>query len=288
MSRAIIVNFFQYTPFGKEFYRPIYDYFIHQLSTYKNEFDTLYLIDPNWNIENPPEFAKVIKVSPHLRYYDAFKEVLPQIKEDLVLFMDNDMIVYREGIINTAFELVDGNEWEYDVVSIMDTIGTWKSDKLGLGNKFCPYWFGTRKEVLLKYRDIEWGPEMPEFETLGRLTKAMIGDGLRTREVEDDKNSIYFDGIKDGEKGKDLGYYHIRAGSTPAYLLATQKYGDTKTYWDYLKNQPRNELLRHCAWYEYMLQDISPNLLLMLMDMHITAEQFYEYTHRFKQYHNLP
>ena len=74
-------------------------------------------------------------------------------------------------------------KYKYDVVSIYDTIGTYKTDKLHGKNKFCPYLFATRKELLMKYRDIDWGSNMPESETLGKLTKAMLDDGLKPYEI---------------------------------------------------------------------------------------------------------
>ena len=291
MDRAIVVAFHKYTPYGDRFYEPILEFFLRQMRQYQSEFDMLYLLDSTWDIGGIKESwginkMAILKVDPSLRYYDVYKAVLPEIKEDAVLFMDNDMVVYREGIIGKTFSLL--SPMQTDVVSIYDTIGEHSFSQLGNKSKFCPYWFATYKELLMKYRGVEWGPNMPVHETLGALTEAMLADGVRPQEWEEDKSNCLFDGAQDGERGKDLGYYHIRSGSTVAYLLATRLHGDSKTYWDYLNNQPRSELLRHCAWYEYMLTEISPSLLLMLRDMKVTEEQFYEYFHRFKKYHNLP
>lgn len=255
MTRAIMVCFHKYTPFGGEFYDPILDFFIQQMKKYESEYDMIYINDSNWNIDLHKlkgMKVKVNKTNPSQRYYDTYKQWLPFIDEDLVLFMDNDMVVYRKDIIRDTFWTLEGDMpshdidaqiWDgCDVVSIMDTIGTWKNDKLKLGNKFCPYWFATRKELLMKYLDVDWASDMPDFETLGKLTKAMIENGCLVYELEDDKEDMK----------KDFGYFHIRAGSTIAYLLATKHYGDKKTYTDYLKNQPKSEILRHCKWYKYM------------------------------------
>jgi hypothetical protein len=268
MTRTIVMAFHKYTPFGGEFYNPILKFQLRNLQKYYtypyHEFDKLYLVDSNWDIGDsidPRDVPyTVLKVDPSLRYYDAYKEVLPQIKEDLVLFMDNDMVVYKPDIIASTFrqfrDIVDldnnGEEIKgYDVVSIMDTIGTWKTDKLLLGNKFCPYWFATRKNLLMKYLGVDWSPDsMPDFETLGKLTKAMVEDGIKTWEMADDKTEVT--NWNPLETGKTLGYYHIRAGSTIAYLLATKKYGNIKTYDDYIENQPHSEIVRHCQWYAYM------------------------------------
>lgn len=334
MTRAIVVAFHKYTPFGDSYYEPILDFFLKQMKKYEDEYDKLYILDSTWNIEPykivSPQTPKwgIIKVDPSLRYYDAYKKVLPQIEEDLVLFMDNDFLVYKRGVIESTFDELDhphnnrtvkeilnlrwdegcghslpqqvctdcwdmavGRIKDYDVVSIMDTIGTWKSDKLKLGNKFCPYWFATRKELLMKYLDVDWSPDgMPDFETLGRLTKAMVEDGVRVYEMEDDKNSIYFDGTKDGEKGRNFGFYHIRSGSTPAYLLATKKYGNKDTYWKYIKEQPGMEYLRQCAWYQYMggnPEEIWLDCINTSTFSGVGTKPWEDYCEKFKEYHGL-
>lgn len=287
MTGAIIVAFHKYTPFGSEFYEPILDFFLQTMSRYSSEYHRIYLVDSNWNID-PEKLSpkmKILKVDPSLRYYDAYKAVLPEIKEDLVLFLDNDMVIYREGIIARAFEKLK----EYDVVSTYDTIGTHYFNKLGGQSKFCPYFFATGTAMLRDFTDVEWGPEMPEYETLGRLTHVMLDDGVKPYEIEEDKSNCLFDGTQDGEKSKDLGYYHIRAGSTPAYLLATKKYGDQETYWKYLKEQPRNEYLRQIAWYSIM-GGSAGKIADILWDIKPTEDfeqEFWDYVERFHKYHGL-
>jgi hypothetical protein len=186
----------------------------------------------------------VLKVDSNIRYYDAYKKFLPKIKEDLVLFMDNDMVVSRKGIVDNTFKKL---EEEYDVVSIYDTCGEYSFPELGGQNKFCPYWFATRTKTLMDYRYVEWGPNMPKHETIGELTKEMLVKGLKPYEIEEDKT----------DEGKDLGYYHIRAGSSIPYLLTTKHYGNVDTYWEYIGNQPFKEILRHCSWYDRMGGDSS-------------------------------
>lgn len=247
--------FHKYTPFGDEFYSPILDFQLKTLKKYENEFDRICFVDSTWNIDLekvqeyfPINKFTIFKVNPSKRYYDAYKEVLPQVQEDLVLFMDNDMVVYREKCIEDTFAfLTEG----YNIVSIYDTIGTMKVKLPDGKNKFCPYWFATRKDTLMKYLGVDWSPDsMPYTETFGLLTEAMLQDRLKPYEWPEDKGDVDFtDGIK---TELDTGTYHIRSGSTPAYLLATKKYGNKKTYWDYLKYQPTSELLRHCDWYDYM------------------------------------
>jgi hypothetical protein len=138
-------------------------------------------------------------------------------------------------------------KYKYDIVTIYDDIGEYKTDKMNGKNKFCPYFFLTRTELLKKYRYVEWGPDMPKHETLGALTIQMLADGLKPYEIEEDKT----------DEGKDLGYYHVRAGSSIPYLLTTKHYGNADTYWEYIGNQPFEEILRHCSWYDRMGGDSS-------------------------------
>ena len=147
MTTAILTAWHRYTPYGSEFYAPILDFYLQNMKKYQNEFDMLYILDSNWNIDGIKDEwginnIKIIKTDPSLRYYDAYKKVLPEIKEDLVLFIDNDMVIYREGIIKKLFDLLN----DYDVVSIYESIGEYKTDKLNGKNKFTPYFFATRKE----------------------------------------------------------------------------------------------------------------------------------------------
>ena len=301
MSKALLVCFHMYTPFGKQFYEPMLDFFLSQMKKFEDEYDIIYLLDSNWEID-PKKIegmkATIIRVNPSLRYYDAYKEVLPQIKEDLVLLLDNDMVVYREGPIKSTFGMLQppgepyyGRGQKFSVVSIIDQIGEYKTDKLKNGNKFCPYWFATRKDLLMKYLDIEWGDHMPHSETLGLLTEAMLNDGVKVYEWEEDRSSLYFDGSfgygEDHIEG-GKGYYHIRGGSLPAYLLATKKYGEIKTYEDYLKNQPKNEYLRQCAWYTYMDGSHHDALMDMIVnDCEVDLYEWLEYFQKFKEYHGL-
>lgn len=298
MTRAILVCWHKYTPFGSEFYNPMFEFFIKMLSTYIDEFDKVYFLDSTWNFTDKDKEkiksvkGEVVKVDPSLRYYDAYKAVLPQIKEDLILLMDNDFIIYKPTVIESTFQLLIENpalsrSTDYDVVSITDTIGTMKVP-LKTGNKLCPYFFATRKELLMKYLDVDWSPDaMPYTETFGLLTEALLKDGLRVYEMEDDKSNIVMDEyggiIEIPSPGKNLGYMHIRSGSVPAYLLATKYYGSKDTYWEYIKNQPKTEIFRHCAWYQYMGGDPKE----IVEDCGAIMGNWDIYFDKFKEYHGL-
>lgn len=281
MTRAILVAFHRYQPYGAKYYEPIYQHFIKQMESYKSEFDKLYFLDSNWEIPNTLPYAEVIRVSPHLRYYDAYKAVLPQIKEDKILLMDNDMIVYKTGIINNAFSMLT----LADVVSIYDTIGTMKVNLPNGKNKFCPYWFATRKDTLMKYLNIDWSPDaMPYTETFGLLTEAMLKDGLVPYEFEEDKTSCLFEGANQ-TKGKDLGYYHIRSGSLPAVLLAYYHH-DPDKFLDYITHQPKNEYLRQFFWFWFMGGDIFMDPIF-LRDLGVKYTDWLVYVDQCRKFYGL-
>lgn len=275
-TKAIICSFHCYTPFGRKFYQPIEDYFMAAMTKYKNEFDHLYIIDSQWGFEKLPGWATLFPLSPHLRYYDAYKFVLPSIKEDEVLLLDNDMVIYRPRVICEAFEWLKS----HGVVSIYDTIGTKHYQKLGGQSKFCPYFFAAKTETLKQFLDCEWGP-VPWGETLSELTAKMLESGICPKEIEEDKSNFLF-GEKNEGKSKNLGYYHIRSGSTPAYLLSHRERGD-KQYADYIKHQPRSEYLRQFAWYQIMGGDVTP----ILKDLNIGLGEWDEYIKGFKEFHGL-
>ncbi|MEK6879409.1 MAG: hypothetical protein AABY22_07375, partial [Nanoarchaeota archaeon] len=153
------------------------------------------------------------------------------------------------------------------------------------------------KDFIMNYLDVDWG-QAPWGETLSYLTEKIVEDKLKLYEWQEDKSSIYFDGTKNPEKGKDLGYYHCRNGSLAAVLLSWKNSPEHKhTYWDYLRNQPKSETLRLCMWYYYMcnatnnLHKIGKELyypiLEMVKNIGLTEEQWHEYYKQFLVYHGL-
>jgi len=278
MSRAIITSMHCYTPWGRDYYQPIEDYFIGNLTKYKDEFDHLYILDSQWGFEPLPEWITVIKTNPSVRYYDAYKQVLPDIKEEEVLFLDNDFVIYKPGVISMIFGWLK----EYGVASIFDTIGDFKTDKMNGKNKLCPYFFASSKKLLMNYLDVDWGNHMPHSETLGLLTEEMLKDNIKLWEMQEDKSNFLFGETLGSRRSKNFGYYHVRSGSTPAYLLSHRQRGD-RQYTDYLKNQPKSEYLRQMAWYQIMGGDVDS----LIGDLVIGINEWSEYIKNFKIFHGL-
>ena len=241
MTRAVVTCFHNYVPmFDHKYFNVMSDYYMKNYKEFwKDEIDRLYILDSNWDFNYEDDKLEIVKTDPNMRYFDTYKWFLPKIKEDMVLFIDNDMVVYRKGIVDNTFKKLEEG---YDVVSIYDTCGEFRFPQLNGQNKFCPYWFATKVDTLKKYKYVDWAPNMPKYETIGELTHEMLNRGLKPFEIEEDKTLL----------GKDLGYYHIRAGSVPAYLLTHKYFGNKRTYWDFIDNQPEDETLRHFSWYARM------------------------------------
>lgn len=293
MKRSILVNFRQYTNFGEEFYQPILDFFMKNMAQYQDEFDELILLPSQWDIPsvrddwNLPK-TRIIQTDPSLRYFDVYKQMVKELDTDEVLFLDNDSIVLEKGVIDGIFKKLEEG---YRAVSIFDIIGPDRFNELGGQSKVCPYLLAMPRALLSRYTDCEWGPNMPEHETLGGLTRSLInsGAGYKFYEFPEDKSNILFDGTKDGEQSKRTGFYHIRAGTTISYLLATKTYGDMETYTKYITEQPRMEILRHLAWFYYMLSSTGSKIDItdFLKDLNIDLSSWYAYFNAFKKYHNL-
>ena len=51
MTKAIVTAFHKYTPFGTEYYQPILDFYLKTMKKYKDEYDKVYFVDSNWDID---------------------------------------------------------------------------------------------------------------------------------------------------------------------------------------------------------------------------------------------
>jgi hypothetical protein len=303
----VVMCWHNYVPhLDHKYFNVLYGHFLNELDIWGAEVDRIYLLDSTWDIDRVPAMAKVVKVDPNKRYWEAYEDIIPEL-EGNVLFMDNDMLVHKEGIIKNYFDKLS----DYGVISIYDTIGpltelvNQKWPFMGGQTKFCPYFFMSRASILqsipnLKLGTIHYdkGTYIKELdyttkegdwgETLGEATIKLLDWGVKPLEVPEDKSSTYIDGHEDNPKR--LGYYHIRAGATPAYLLTHRNLGDRKTYDDYIANQPKSELLRQLGWYWYMNDKnpykVDPNdILEVVNDCGYNHEDWLKYMDRFISFH---
>lgn len=303
--RSLVCCWHNYVPhLDHKYFDVLYDYFLRSLEKWGKEVDRIYLLDSTWDIKRVPDHTTIVRVDPNKRYWEAYEDIIPQLGGDVV-FVDNDFLILQEGVLDHYFNQLD----KHEVVSIYDTLGTFteminaKWPVMGGKTKFCPYFFMTQASVLQSIPDLKLGTihyepntyikeldyttkEGDWGETLGEATIKLLDWGVNPLEVPEDKSSIYIDGHHDQKLG--CGYYHIRAGATPAYLLTHRNLGDRKTYDDYIANQPKSELLRQMAWYWYMNESIpKSDILEVVNDCGYNHEDWKKYIRRFKKFHEI-
>lgn len=265
MSRAVIVPFHKYTPFGREFYMPLFNTFVKNLKIWESEFDRLYIIDSDYNFTEE-EKKKVLDLVPNTvflkreldgHHWIQYKWIIPKVIESDMLFIDNDVVITEKGVVKNWFSQIKKG---YDFVGSFDGSGQhkdeiWekyplmkKMDAVRMGS----YYFILTKKLLEKIGDYTFDP-LPEegFDSFGKFTLQMLDTNPKIYEIEDDRSDVTFHPLK-----TNLGYYHVRAGSRIPYLLASKKYAHENDYWDNLKTQPHSEIRRQAEWYQYMGGDI--------------------------------
>ena len=111
MARAIVTAFHKYQPYGEIFYEPILDFFLQTMKKYQDEYDHVYLVDSNWNIspDKLTDKMTILRVNPHLRYYDAYN-MDTRFRDRLTL----------APAVQDAFTATDSN-----IYSLAHTTGEW-------------------------------------------------------------------------------------------------------------------------------------------------------------------
>lgn len=316
MSRAICIPFHRYQPRTTQHYRVWENALANSIEYYKSEIDKLYLIDDDWEFTH--EFLDSLgidyEVIPKTReghHWVQFKTAIPHIKEDYCLFLDNDVLFWKHGIVDGWFKEAGKGKF----VTAWDGSG-------GLGevmqehfpvlkdnsaHRMGSYYFIlnqeqmeiAKKEVL---EPIYYSPgtKIPELhykaiegdwqDSFGVLTYKILSKNPETFTIEDDRSSIYCqDGgfKKDPEIPKRLGYYHVRNGNHSNYLLSSLYGGREDDYKHSVSITPRRELLRILAWHWLSTGDQFGPLEFLLMDLNVNLVTWFEYLDAFKEYHGI-
>lgn len=314
-STALLIPFFRYPPREGKYYKVYFDALLKGLAIWGDEVDKVYLIDQEWNF-SPQDLDKLRAIKPNseiLRsdvtghHWEQFKWAIPKITEDRILFLDNDVLIWKREVIK---------EWlSHDFALTFDGSGGLKeqvqekfpilkkNDSIRMGS----YYFTLPRKIFEEIPDYDFAPKMP-YPT-GTYIKeldyyTMDGDwsdsfGLFTIKllnylltpnfyrpfhfIEDDRSSISI--IGNTGISKRLGYYHIRNGNLPIYTLAS-KIAHPEDYKRTLEITPIAELTRLFAWFDY----ISPyhnEILEVLRDVDIDEGKWNDYMKEFRNYHGL-
>jgi hypothetical protein len=112
MSRAFITSFHNYSAsLGTDYYKIFYDYFVYRFPEWCDLVDAVYILDTNWNFKNE-DIKRLTSLHPNVLFYKTpheghhnkqYQDFLPQIKEDEMLFMDNDVFIFKRSGISDWF-----------------------------------------------------------------------------------------------------------------------------------------------------------------------------------------
>lgn len=322
-KNAIVVNFKNSVPTPKttDFFKVLFGYFLHNLNLWVDEFDKVYILDADWNFTKKEKDALakatndkgvIMETNPNTPYMQAFKEVLPKIVEDKVLFLHDDTIIYKKGFVKKIFDDLE----KYDIVSAFELIGT-LTDKInkkwpamnGYSN-FASCLFGFKLDVLRSLEDFEdeaiyqyeAGTYIPELnyttvdgdwmETLGRVSIRLLGKGANVLQIKQDKSNLFFQTEIKGEKNSVPEWHHLRGGIGPGRMLTNKHYGWPKQYKDDCSDYIISENLRKFAWYWFANQNPYFNIKEkyiweVLKDLGVDKDSWFAYLEEFKKFHSL-
>lgn len=323
MSNAIVVNFKNSVPTTQtsEFFKVLFGYFLQNLNLWVDEYDRVYIIDSDWHFNQEERDALnkatngknvIVQANPNTPYMTSFKETLPLIQEDKVLFMHDDTIIHKKGFVKNIFDNLD----QFDVVSAFEQIGT-LTDRInkkwpvmnGYSN-FATALFGFKLNLLDPFDEFEdeasyyydTGTKIPELdyttvdgdwvETLGRTSIRLLGEGVKVLQIPQDKSYLYFQTPPAVEINGNPEWHHVRNGIEAARMLTNKNYGWPEQYKADLEPPIIAENLRKLAWFWIANQNPYFNvpeekIIEVLKDIGIKGDDWNSYLEEFKKFHNL-
>lgn len=320
MSTALCIPFYRYHPHVGDYYKVYFDMLIKTLPTFRDEFDALYLIDQEWHFSQPEEQQlNILKKNSRIlhspvtgHHWEQFKWAIPQIQEDTILFMDNDVYVYKSGVIASWFEKAE----KADIVAAFDGSGGLKEQvhkrypiMEDLGTRMGSYYFILKKNLLDRLPHYDFAPItytegtfLPELnyhtvkgdwsDSFGLFTIRALALNPKIDTIIDDRSSIYFDEeitMSPAPKGLDLGYYHLRNGNLPVLtLIGKHNKQYQNDYNRIIKETPKRELLRLLMWFRILTGDkYIQETLPILFDLGVSVADWENYLTEFKKYHGI-
>lgn len=319
-TRAICVPFHRYQPHTSELYRAQFALFFKYFYKWHDEFDKLYLIDSDYNFNEEEKlflnsFDIKYEIIPRVEqghHWVQLKTAFPHIKEDYCLVLDNDVVIYKEGIIDgwfkeaeagklvTAFDGSGGMEeimhYRYPILKQLSArrVGSYyfvwdKQDMhIACGIPLAPQYYTAGFSV----PELDYTTKEGDWQdSFGRFTGYLLtkyGDSISI--IEDDRSSIYINGNGaiqlDPVYAANKGYYHIRNGNLPI-LLMSEKIGNIPSYIHNLEISVKREVLRILAWYDGVLDLLhAPEVLDLVKDCGYTEEMWSSYIEAFREYHS--
>ncbi len=322
MNRATIVSFYQYTPRGMtNHYRNFFEYFKKTLEVWGKEVDKVYLVDQDWHftdkdredlkrLTNDFEIMESVEQGHH---WVQFFNLLPRVKEENVMMMDNDTFIYERGLVDKHFRMLEEG---YDLVSMFDGSGgmherIWERfpflkergyARLGpylcfikrhllSGLDFAPQYYKPNTYIeALDYRtgDNDW------LDSFGEATLKILAQNPKVAFIEDDRTSLFFyadHSVKPAYEQPQTGSYHLRNWNLGLHLI-NEKKNNGESYEHFKAITPIQESLRLLGWLWVLSEKVNKlsdalrtDILGIVLDYGANEQEWSEFISKFKELH---
>lgn len=318
-KRALVIAWHRYVPYYGTGYRVLWEDWLKRFEQWGHLVDAFYLIDSDMEFTKEDEDklqaiqpnTKIYKRELHGHHWVQFKWILPEVQEESILFLDNDVVITNPLVIDEWFQKAERADFvgSFDgsggITPLMWEKFPWLKERnyARMGS----YYFILTRNLLNKIEDIDFTPLMPIPEgthikeigyttkkedwvdSFGMFTIKMLATNPIIEEIVDDRSNILLlnDGISRFPNiAPNRGYYHIRNGNFANYIISSWEAGMREDYLRTLKISPQYEVLRTMAWFS-VLGGSSHITDRILSDVGVDRPTWQEYITQFIQYHHL-
>ena len=248
--------------------------FRRQLIGWREYIDEITFVDSNWGLDLASYDTAILK-RPGNSHWAGMKEVSERSTSDVLLFVDQDMLIYDPEIIKQMKWEIEENK--ADVCSILDSSG---KVQLFTQNEFrrsrarlCPYLCMIKRNLVSEI-GYDFDPD-PDHDTMGKMTEKLLSlhPDLHILEIPDDRFSVYlrngeivantnldgrgFSWSEPEDKETNRGYYHIR-NATLGIEMIEEYFSNEDSYRNRKAMSPDWEVFRAMSWW-YIFDQIEGN-----------------------------
>lgn len=311
MTRALITVFYQYDPRVNNHFKTQGDIFVKLLKKWNDELDRICLVDCGWDFASDIPKVHLFKEERKL-HWDYFNQYIPQMKEDIILIVDPDTLIYDPEIIKKGFDLLENDD--FNVASILDNSGSFElfpaNENRDVRKRLAPYLCFIKRDFLMSVADLDFSPVADKYDSMGKISHQLVNSKkMKLYEFPDDRTTLrmdekdhwkrtkdtWLDGTnfnwsKPTYKSNDLGYYHVRNSSVGLSMLNEFKH-DQEAYQRRKKITPFSEVIRLLAWqwvYDKAagrIQEWQPAFEPVLRDYKVRWDDWLNYLGELKNYH---
>ena len=261
MSKAHFSAWHNYNfPYTTEYHKVFYDYFVENFPKWCDLVDSVYLVDVSWNFteEEKKRLTDIKKEVYFIKVKSGFLddylvEVVNQIKEEEILFMDNDCFIYDRLGVKRWFDALDGHETSITFSggsNIPPPIIFKRFPKLvgikdEIGNLVCNVWlnhFLFKKSWFTQFKDLDFEEYHPfpvgtYISELDYTTKEGDYGEYACRFIWKLMGSDWVE----MPLTPDMGFRHFHSATYGYLLLQWVHGGRTEQYQTFIKEQPKDK-----------------------------------------------